>query len=62
MNESFLTDYWRGKIDHELNNLPRLVQSGKIVLTLEINCGPGGVINDIDSDTRVKRKLMKEHR
>jgi hypothetical protein len=44
-------------IAEEFRKLPMLMHGGKIILLLEFNCGTGGVVNDIDVDTRVKRKI-----
>lgn len=36
--------------------LPVLRQSGKIILTFELNCGPGGTLNDIECKYFTQKK------
>ena len=45
------------EISRECQNLRTLPNGGKIILLLEFNIGTGGIVNDIDIDMRVKRKI-----
>jgi len=40
-------------------SLPRLRSAGKIILTFELSCGPGGTLNDIECKHFVQRKWSK---
>ena len=56
MTATILPQKWMEEIVKEFNSLPPLVNSGKIVLTFEINCGPGGTVNDVDFKKFIQRK------
>lgn len=52
-----LPDEWRRRILQRLDSLPQ-VEHGKVMLTVELNCGTGGKLNSM----RVKQYIEDEVR
>lgn len=46
-------------VQKTLGSLPVLRHTGKIIVTVELSCGPGGVLNDIECKYFVQRKWRK---
>lgn len=59
--EAFLAipEEFMGDVQKTFRTLPVMQQSGKIILTFELNCGPGGTLNDIECKYFTQRKWRK---